>query len=126
MVKTMISVYNNRIQLMRVRLTDNWSAIIRIPGQGDHHVDLGTSNIRIAFSKAQDHYQAIRMGITMDDAHAVNNEGRKCWNCTNFMPRLNACDYDFPEVRQTGYRYASQCPLYDDGTKDHRTPRSRP
>lgn len=118
MEKKMISIYNNRIQLTRVRLTDNWSAIIRIPSQSEHHVDLGTPNVRLAFARAQDHYQAIRMGISMSDAETINHHDRKCWNCTNFMPRLNACDYDFPEVRQTGYKFASVCPLYDDGTEN--------
>jgi hypothetical protein len=116
MEKKMISVYNNRIQLTRVRLIDNWSAIIKLPGHDDLCVDLGTPNARIAFSRAQDHYQATRMGISLDDAHALNGHGRKCWNCSNFMPRTNACDYEFPEVRQTGYKFANQCPLYDDGT----------
>jgi len=113
----MITLYGGRLILERRKLSENWRAIINIPGLDQHTIDLCTPDLREAFIRGQYHYIALRNRQPVEEIIEIYHHKAKCWSCVQWLPRLNECSFGFPEARQTGGRFAARCALYDDGKK---------
>jgi hypothetical protein len=56
----MIRLYNGRLIIERLKLSDNWQATYKLPNSEQITIDLCTPDIRQAFVRAQYHYLALR------------------------------------------------------------------
>lgn len=116
----MITLYAGRLVIERRKLSDNWSATIKLAHQAERVIDLCTPDVREAFIRAQHHYLALRHGQTFEEVQEESRGKVKCWSCVQWLPRSNECSFGFPEARQTGGKYAARCELYSDGKESPR------
>ena len=120
----MIHLFNNRLILERHRLFENWRCRVRLgPGPDQQvEVDLHTKELRLAFVRANNIYQAFRSGKKLQPLEDPEPTGLRCWDCIQWSPTLthnggNGCSLGFPEAKSfPNGRFANQCSLYNNGT----------
>jgi hypothetical protein len=121
-----INLFNGRVVLERRRLVENWCAKVKLPKQGGAQItiDLQTTDLKLAFVRAQNIYRCLRKGEPLAELDPPPTNHLSCWDCAHWsVLRVNnggnGCEFQFPEARQTAYgKFASQCHLYDDGTQN--------
>jgi hypothetical protein len=69
----MIRLYNGRLIIERLKLSDNWQATYKLPNSEQITIDLCTPDIRQAFVRAQYHYLALRNKQPVEQAQEVIN-----------------------------------------------------
>ncbi len=122
----MINLFNGRVVLERRTLVENWRAKVKLPKQGGAQItiDLQTTDLKLAFVRAQNIYRCLRKGEPLAELDPPPTNHLSCWDCAHWsVLRVNnggnGCEFQFPEARQTAYgKFASQCHLYDDGTQN--------
>jgi hypothetical protein len=121
-----INLFNGRVVLERRTLVENWRAKVKLPKQGGAQItiDLQTTDLKLAFVRAQNIYRCLRKGEPLEELDPPPTNHLSCWDCAHWsVLRVNnggnGCEFQFPEARQTAYgKFASQCHLYDDGTEN--------
>ena len=121
-----IHLFNNRLILERRRLTENWRCRVRLGPKTEQQieVDLHTKDLRTAFIRANNIYQAFRKGKRLEPLEDPEPTGQRCWDCIQWAPSLthnggNGCSLGFPEAKSyANGRFANLCSLYDDGTEN--------
>jgi hypothetical protein len=109
----MICLYNGRLIIERLKLSDNWQATYKLPNSEQITIDLCTPDIRQAFVRAQYHYLALRDKQPVEQVQEAINAKARCWFCHHWLPRTNQCSFGFPEAALTNGRYASRCNFYE-------------
>lgn len=122
----MIHLFNNRLILERRKLSENWRCRIRLGPNPEQQieVDLHTPDLRTAFIRSNNIYQAFRRGRRLEPLEEPEHTGLRCWDCIQWVPTLthnggNGCSLGFPEAKSySNGRFANSCSLYSDGTDD--------
>ena len=120
----MIHLFNGRLILERRSLAENWRCRVRIGPNPEQQieVDLHTPDLRTAFIRSNNIYQAFRAGKKLEPLEDPVRTGLRCWDCIQWAPLLahnggNACSLGFPEAKSyPNGRFANLCSLYSDGT----------
>jgi hypothetical protein len=120
-----IHLFNNRLILERRKLSENWRCRIRLGPNPEQQVevDLFTPDLRTAFIRSNNIYQAFRRGQRLEPLEEPEHTGKRCWDCNQWVPTLthnggNGCSLGFPEAKSyMNGRFANLCSLYSDGTE---------
>jgi hypothetical protein len=86
-----IHLFNNRLILERRKLTENWRCRVRLGPKPEQQieVDLKTPDLRTAFIRANNIYQAFRKGDRLQPLEDPEPTGKRCWDCIQWAPTLD-------------------------------------
>ena len=105
----MISLYGGRLLLVCERSDRNWHARVVLGPKPELQFEMSTGTVHLqdALIKGQSIYRA---AITR--LRPVGGP-KMCWDCVHWNMNRQRCDFELPESKRSGGRFAARCDVYE-------------